>query len=63
MAQDDKTPTAAEKGKGKVVESRSKKGEEPKRDKDGKPIANGREDGEHKEGSSSSKLARHHSDN
>lgn len=60
MAQDDKTPTAAEKGKGKMVDAGNKKAEEPKRDKDGKLITNGKEDGEHKEGGSSSKLVCRH---
>lgn len=41
MAQDDK-PTAADKGKGKVVENG--KAEEVPKDKDGKPLANGKKE-------------------
>lgn len=50
MAQEEKTPTAAEKGKGKAVDAQSKKTDEAKKDKDGKVIANGKEDGDRKEG-------------
>lgn len=41
MAQDDK-PTAADKGKGKAVENG--KAEEVPKDKDGKPLANGKKE-------------------
>ena len=54
MANDDKKPTAAEKGKGKVNELDSKdkttKFEETKKDKDGKPVVNGKEDDAPQEG-------------
>ena len=50
MAQDDKAPTAAEKGKGKMEDTLSKKSDEPKKDKDGKPIAGGKDDAEPKGG-------------
>lgn len=43
MAQDDQ-PTAADKGKGKAVET--VKSEEVKKDKDGKPVANGKKEDE-----------------
>lgn len=43
MAQDDK-PTAADKGKGKAVENG--KPEDVPKDKDGKPLANGKKDDE-----------------
>lgn len=56
MANDDKKPTAAEKGKAKAnevdVKDKSQKPEEVKKDKDGKPIANGKKDEEPKEGES-----------
>lgn len=43
MAQDDK-PTAADKGKGKAVENG--KPEDVPKDKDGKPLANGKKEDE-----------------
>ncbi|KAI9825339.1 MAG: proteasome regulatory particle base subunit [Phylliscum demangeonii] len=49
MAQDAQPHTTAEKGKAKADEGRKTKGDEPKKDKDGKLIAPGKEDGEAKE--------------
>lgn len=46
MAQDGEPPKSIDKGKGKAVEGEPSKTEEVKKDKDGKPIVNGkREDG------------------
>ena len=53
MANEDRPPTAAEKGKGKATDDvgkgKDKKAEEPN-NKDGKPIANGTKTEESKEG-------------
>lgn len=47
MAKDGEPPKAVDKGKGKAVDADSTKSEEVKKDKDGKPILNGKgkEDG------------------
>lgn len=46
MAQDGEQPKSVDKGKGKVIDGESSKAEEVKKDKDGKPILNGKkEDG------------------
>jgi hypothetical protein len=47
MAQDGEPPKAVDKGKGKAEDGESSKPEEVKKDKDGKPIPNGKgkEDG------------------
>jgi 26S proteasome regulatory subunit N1 len=54
MAKENGAPTAAEKGKGKVEEDKNangeKKVEEVKKDKDGKPIVNGKKDDKPAEG-------------
>lgn len=54
MAKENGAPTAAEKGKGKATDDKhldgQKQGEEVKKDKDGKPIANGTKGDEHQEG-------------
>ena len=53
MAKDDGAPTAEEKGKAKAVNERpdaSGSKADEKKDKDGKPIANGKKDEEPKEG-------------
>ena len=54
MAKENGASTAAEKGKGKAVEEKPKDGqkklEEPKKDKDGKPIVNGKKGDEPEEG-------------
>lgn len=43
MAQDEKAPSAAEKGKGKVDDVNGEKGKgKPSPEKDGKPTANGK---------------------
>ena len=43
MAQDDKTPSAADKGKGKAEDTPMANGDDKlKTDKDGKPITNGK---------------------
>ncbi|KAI9851920.1 MAG: proteasome regulatory particle base subunit [Thelocarpon superellum] len=53
MAVDEKKPTSADKGKGKVVEVDGKDGvkksDEVKKDKDGKPVVNGKQDVEPRE--------------
>ena len=41
MAQDSEMPSAADKGKGKAVDG---KADDPPKDKDGKPLANGKKD-------------------
>lgn len=45
MAKENGAPTAAEKGKGKATDEKpvdgQKRGDDAKKDKDGKPIANG----------------------
>jgi 26S proteasome regulatory subunit N1 len=46
MAQDGEPPKSVDKGKGKAIEGEPSKPEEVKKDKDGKPIVNGKkEDG------------------
>jgi len=46
MAQDGEPPKSVDKGKGKAVDGEPSKPEEVKKDKDGKPIVNGKkEDG------------------
>ena len=53
MAKENGAPTAAEKGKGKAVEEKAtdgKKKEDVKKDKDGKPIVNGKKGDEPQEG-------------
>lgn len=46
MAQDGEQPKSVDKGKGKAVDGEPSKPEEVKKDKDGKPIPNGKkEDG------------------
>ncbi len=46
MAQDGEQPKSVDKGKGKAVDGESNKAEDVKKDKDGKPLANGaKEDG------------------
>jgi 26S proteasome regulatory subunit N1 len=44
MAQDSETPKSVDKGKGKAVDGEVVKGKEVKKDKDGKPLVNGKED-------------------
>jgi 26S proteasome regulatory subunit N1 len=41
MAKDGEPAKSVDKGKGKSVETDPSKSEEPKKDKDGKPLANG----------------------
>lgn len=54
MAKENGAPTAPDKGKGKIVDDRatnsSKKPDEPKKDKDGKPILNGKKGEEPQDG-------------
>ena len=53
MAKEEKRPTATDKGKGKVQEKPikdSKDGGEVKKDKDGKPVVNGKKGDEPQEG-------------
>ena len=54
MAQENGAPSAVEKGKGKAEEAKpkagDKKGDEPKKDKDGKPITTGTKGEEPEEG-------------
>ena len=45
MAQDGEQPKPVDKGKGKAADGESSKVEEVKKDKDGKPLVNGKEDG------------------
>ena len=45
MAQDGEQPKPVDKGKGKAVDGEPSKAEEVKKDKDGKPLVNGKEDG------------------
>jgi 26S proteasome regulatory subunit N1 len=46
MAQDGEPPKSVDKGKGKAVDGEPSKTEEVKKDKDGKPLVNGKkEDG------------------
>jgi len=44
MAQDGEQPKPVDKGKGKAVDAESAKPEEVKKDKDGKPIVNGKKE-------------------
>lgn len=54
MAKENGAPTAADKGKGKIEDDKgtslSKKSDELKKDKDGKPIANGKKGDEPQDG-------------
>ncbi len=54
MTKENGAPTAAEKGKGKAMDDKpldgQKQGDEAKKDKDGKPIANGTKEEEPQEG-------------
>lgn len=56
MAKENGAPTAAEKGKSKLEDDKgtnsSKKSDESKKDKDGKPIANGKKGEEPQDGMS-----------
>jgi 26S proteasome regulatory subunit N1 len=46
MAKDGEPAKSVDKGKGKAVDAEPSKSEEPKKDKDGKPLVNGaKEDG------------------
>ena len=58
MAKENGAPTAAEKGKGKAGDEKPsdspKKSDETKKDKDGKPVVNGKKGEEPKEGRISS---------
>jgi 26S proteasome regulatory subunit N1 len=42
MAQDGEPPKSVDKGKGKAVDGETNKAEEVKKDKDGKPLINGK---------------------
>lgn len=42
MAQDSESPKSVDKGKGKAVEGEPNKSAEVKKDKDGKPLVNGK---------------------
>ena len=44
MAQDGEPPKSVDKGKGKQIDGESSKSEEVKKDKDGKPLVNGKTD-------------------
>jgi hypothetical protein len=44
MAQDGEPPKSVDKGKGKAVDGETSKPEEVKKDKDGKPIVNGKKE-------------------
>lgn len=44
MAQDGDTPKPLDKGKGKAIDGEVSKAEEIKKDKDGKPIVNGKKE-------------------
>lgn len=44
MAQDGEKPKSVDKGKGKAIEGEPSKVEEVKKDKDGKPILNGKKE-------------------
>lgn len=50
MAQDGEQPKAVDKGKGKAVDGESNKAVDGKKDKDGKPLVNGKTDGKSEEG-------------
>lgn len=44
MAQDGERPKSVDKGKGKAVDGETGKPEEVKKDKDGKPLVNGKQE-------------------
>jgi len=44
MAQDGEPPKSVDKGKGKQIDGETSKPEEVKKDKDGKPLVNGKSD-------------------
>jgi 26S proteasome regulatory subunit N1 len=44
MAQDSETPNSMNKGKGKAVDGEASKAKEVEKDKDGKPLVNGKKD-------------------
>jgi len=44
MAQDGEQPKPVDKGKGKAVDGEPSKAEEVKKDKDGKPLVNGKQE-------------------
>lgn len=44
MAQDGEPPKSVDKGKGKAIDGESNKAEEVKKDKDGKPLVNGKKE-------------------
>ena len=44
MAQDGEPPKSVDKGKGKAVDGEPSKTEEVKKDKDGKPLVNGKQE-------------------
>ena len=44
MAQDGEPPKSVDKGKGKAVDGEPNKAEEVKKDKDGKPLVNGKKE-------------------
>jgi len=44
MAQDGEPPKSVDKGKGKAIDGEPSKPEEVKKDKDGKPLVNGKKD-------------------
>ena len=46
MAQDGEQPKSADKGKGKALDGEPNKAEEVKKDKDGKPLVNGKKEDE-----------------
>jgi len=50
MAQDGEPPKAVDKGKGKAVDAENNKAVDGKKDKDGKPLVNGKADGKVEEG-------------
>jgi 26S proteasome regulatory subunit N1 len=46
MAQDGEPPKSVDKGKGKAMDGEPNKAEEVKKDKDGKPVVNGKKEDE-----------------
>lgn len=67
MAKENGTPTATDKGKSKIEDDKgihsSKKSDESKKDKDGKPIANGKKGEEPQDGTRGiSRVPPHHTD-
>jgi 26S proteasome regulatory subunit N1 len=44
MAQDGEQPKSVDKGKGKAVEGEASKADDVKKDKDGKPLLNGKKE-------------------